>query len=70
MTSGHRHFASHDSVYAALLNPPNIANNAKNILIGSMLITVQAICFARVHAVLPSALDVEEGHEIASSTSE
>ena len=57
-------------VYAALLNPPKIANNAKNILIGSMLITVHAICFARVQAVLPSAFELDEGHDIASSTSE
>ena len=58
------------SDYAALLNPPKIANNAKNIEIGNILITVHAICFALTQAVLPSELVVLEGQSMASSTSE
>ena len=54
----------------ALENPPKIANNAKNIEIGKMLITVHAIDFALVHAVLPSALVVAFGQSMACSTSE
>ena len=58
-------------VYAdVLLKPPKIANNAKNILIGRMEITVQAICFALVHASLPSGFAVASGQSIAASTSE
>ena len=56
--------------YAVLLNPPKIANNAKNIEIGRMEITVQAICFALVHASLPSGFAVASGQSIAASTSE
>ena len=59
------------SDYAVCLeNPPKIANNAKNIDIGSMLITVQAIPFARVHASLPALLVAESGQSMAASTSE
>jgi hypothetical protein len=56
--------------YAILENPPKIANNAKNILIGRMEMTVQAIDFALVHASLPSALVAAGGQSIAPSTSE
>ena len=50
--------------------PPKIANNAKNIVIGRILITVHAIDFALVHAVFPSALVAASGQSIACSTSE
>ena len=56
--------------YATLEKPPKIANNAKNIEIGSILITVQAIDFARVQASLPSAFVAAAGQSIAASTSE
>ena len=56
--------------YAATFeNPPKIANKAKNILIGSMLMTVQAIPFARVQASLPAVLVTESGQSMAASTS-
>ena len=55
--------------YAILEKPPKIANNAKNIDIGSILITVQAMLFALVHASLPSALVAAGGQSIAASTS-
>ena len=59
------------SDYAAtLLNPPKIANNAKNIDIGNMLITVQAIPFALVQASLPALFVAESGQSMAASTSE
>ena len=47
-----------------------MANSAKNIEIGRMLITVQAICFALVHASLPSGFVATGGQSIAASTSE
>jgi len=50
--------------------PPKIANNAKNIVIGRILITVHAIDFALVHAVFPSALVAASGQSMACSTSE
>ena len=53
-----------------LLNPPKMANSAKNIEIGRILITVQAICFALVHASLPSGFVATGGQSIAASTSE
>jgi len=56
--------------YAILENPPKIANNAKNIEIGKMLITVHAMDFALVHASLPSAFVAASGQSIAASTSE
>ncbi len=56
--------------YAILENPPKIANNAKNIEIGNMLITVHAIDFALVHASFPSGFVATGGQSIAPSTSE
>jgi len=47
-----------------------MANNAKNIEIGSILITVQAMDFALVHASLPSAFVAAGGQSMAASTSE
>ena len=56
--------------YATRLNPPKIANNAKNIVIGRMEITVHAIDFALRHASLPSGFAVESGQSMDCSTSE
>ena len=57
--------------YAATFEkPPNMANSAKNILIGSMLMTVHAIPFALVQASLPALLEVLSGQSMAASTSE
>ena len=56
--------------YATRLNPPKMANNAKNIVIGRIEITVHAIDFARRHASLPSALVVASGQSMDCSTSE
>jgi len=56
--------------YAILEKPPKIANSAKNIDIGKILITVHAMDFALVHASLPSALVAAGGQSIAASTSE
>lgn len=50
--------------------PPKIANNAKNIVIGKIEMTVQAMDLARVHAVFPSAFVVASGQSMACSTSE
>ena len=58
------------SIYPALLKPPKMANNAKNIEIGRIEITVQATCFALKHAVFPSALVTASGQSMALSTSE
>jgi hypothetical protein len=55
--------------YAILEKPPKIANNAKNIDIGSILITVQAILFALVHASLPSGFVAAGGQSMEPSTS-
>jgi len=51
-------------------NPPKIANNAKNIDIGRIEITVHAIPFALVQASLPAAFVADGGQSIAASTSE
>ena len=40
--------------YCALLKPPKMLKSAKNIEIGSIEITVQAMDFALSHAVFPS----------------
>ena len=56
--------------YATRLNPPKIANNAKNIVIGRIDITVHAIDFALVHASLPSGFAVASGQSMDCSTSE
>lgn len=47
-----------------------MANNAKNIEIGSIEMTVQAMDFALVHASLPSAFVAASGQSMAASTSE
>ena len=52
-----------------LLNPPKIANNAKNIEIGKILITVHPICLALVQASFPSGFVATGGQSIAASTS-
>jgi len=55
--------------YAILEKPPKIANSAKNIDIGKILITVHAMDFALVHAALPSALVAAGGQSMEPSTS-
>ena len=55
--------------YAVLLNPPKIANSAKNIDIGNIEITVHAICLALEQASSPSGLATGSGQSIAASTS-
>ena len=74
MQSGYRATLLHNKSFpdyaATLLNPPNIAKRAKNILIGKIEITVQAMPFALVHASLPSAFVVASGQSMAASTSE
>ena len=54
----------------ARLKPPKIAKSAKNIEIGRIDITVHAILFALVQAVLPSTFVVALGQSMACSTSE
>lgn len=46
-----------------------MANNAKNIEIGSIEMTVQAMDLALVHASLPSGFVANGGHSMAASTS-
>tara|TARA_Y100001951_G_scaffold64279_1_gene51507 strand:+ start:257 stop:403 length:147 start_codon:yes stop_codon:yes gene_type:complete len=45
-----------------------MANNAKNIDIGNIDITVHAICFALLQASSPSGFAVASGQSMAAST--
>ena len=56
--------------YATRLKPPKMANNAKNIVIGKIEITVHAMDFALRQASLPSALVAAAGQSMEASTSE